>query len=167
MDGRKVIVGRPVMPDGYGIPQDQKGLISWNFVEEKMAQAINYWVSSTRPDGRPHAMPVWGVWVDGAFYFEGSLETRRARNLLNNPAVVVHLESGSEVVILEGVAVTVDKPEPGLAQILSQDFSRKYKNQGYEPGPDNWDQGGLFRMTPQRAFAWTRFPADTTRWVFE
>ena len=50
-------------------------------------------------------MPAWGAWVDGALYFDGSPETRRGRNLAQNSSIVVHLESGDEVVILEGEAV--------------------------------------------------------------
>jgi len=160
-------VSRPVMPDGYGIPESVQGVLPWSFVDQEMSLAKNYWVSTTRPDNRPHAMPVWGVWWQGRFYFEGSPLTRRARNLVRNPAVVVHTESGDRVVIMEGNAFAVEKPDSDLAIVLSREFSAKYAISGYQPGPDQWDNGGLFEMKPVKVFAWTRFPEDTTRWILE
>jgi len=160
-------VSRPEIPDGYGIPKDNKGLLPWSHVEERLTPAINYWVCTVRPDGRPHVTPVWGAWLDGKMYIEGSPETRRAKNLHTNPAVSVHLESGSDVVILEGIAREVEKPERELGEKLSKAMTAKYKSMGYEPGPDNWDQGGLIEITVKTVLAWSRFPTDTTRFSFE
>jgi hypothetical protein len=157
---------RPLMPDGYGIPESEEGTLPWSYVEERLAEARNYWVTTVRPDGRPHAMPVWGAWLDGKLYIEGSPETRRHRNLAANPHVVAHLESGSQVVIIEGVAAEAGKPEASLGQRLSLTLSTKYGPLGYTPGPDTWDHGGLYAIQPQKVFAWTKFPQDTTRWRF-
>ena len=51
---------------GYGIPESEEGMLRWNWAAERLEQARNYWVSTSRPDGRPHAMPVWGIWLDDA-----------------------------------------------------------------------------------------------------
>jgi nitroimidazol reductase NimA-like FMN-containing flavoprotein (pyridoxamine 5'-phosphate oxidase superfamily) len=88
------------MPDGYGVPETDEGLLPWSWATRRLEAALNYWLGTTRPDGRPHAMPAWAVWLDDALYLEGSPATRRARNLAKNPEMVVHLESGDEVVIL-------------------------------------------------------------------
>ena len=89
------------MASGYGLAPLGGGneQISWEAVEEKLRKARNYWVSSTRPDGRPHAMPVWGLWLAGAFFFSTDPQSRKGRNLAVNPNVVVHLESGDDVTI--------------------------------------------------------------------
>lgn len=158
---------RPVMPDGYGIPESVEGTLPWGYVDEKMSEARNYWIATVRPDGRPHVMPVWGVWLDGSLYIEGSPETIRHRNIASTPHIAVHLENGSQVVIMEGEANETGKPAPELAQRLSQVFTSKYTSMGYSPGPDNWDKGGLYQFTPQKVFAWTNFPKDTTRWRME
>ena len=76
------------MPKGYGISKDTKGLLAWNGINERLSKARNYWVGTTRPDGRPHIMPVWGVWIDRNFYFGTERNSRKSRNLLNNPAVI-------------------------------------------------------------------------------
>lgn len=156
------------MPEGYGVPETDEGVLEWTWAVERLESALNYWFGTTRPDGRPHAMPAWAVFLDGTLYFEGSPRTRRARNLAENAAVVVHLESGDEVVILEGVAREVGKPERALAEQLAAAFTAKYGSTKYEyrPPPEQWDNGGLWSMQPKVAFGWSDFPADTTRWRF-
>ncbi|HKP19458.1 MAG TPA: pyridoxamine 5'-phosphate oxidase family protein [Gaiellaceae bacterium] len=158
---------RPVMPAGYGVPETDDGLLDWSWATERLEAARNFWFSTTRPDGRPHAMPAWAVWLDDALYFEGSPLTRRARNLAGNPAVAVHLESGDEVVILEGEARAAAKPERALAERLAAAFTAKYaETHDYRPTPDQWDRGGLWVLRPRVAFGWSAFPASTTRWRF-
>jgi hypothetical protein len=166
---RKLRATRPVMPSGYGVPETDDGLLPWSWAVERLEPALNYWFGTTRPDGRPHAMPAWGVWLDGALYFEGSPATRRARNLAGNPAVSVHLESGDEVLILEGEAHAAGKPERQLAERLADAFGAKYGETKwqYRPAPDQWDRGGLWRLEPRVAFGWSDFPRDVTRWLFE
>ena len=156
------------MPAGYGVPGTDEGMLDWSWAVECLDAALNYWFSTTRPDGRPHVMPAWAVWLDGELYFEGSPLTRRARNLASNPAIAVHLESGDEVVILEGEAREVGKPERALAVRLSAAFTAKYATTtyNYRPPPEQWDRGGLWAMRPRVAFGWSSFPSDTTRWVF-
>lgn len=158
---------RPHIPHDYGVPATTEGLLPWSYVEERLTGALNYWVCSVRPDGHPHATPVWGCYLDGILYFEGSPQTRRGRNIAANPAVVVHLESGSEVVIIEGEAHELVDPPRSLTEPLAAAECEKYHSLGYEPAPDTWDEGGLYRVEMQRAFAWTKFPADTTRWMFK
>jgi hypothetical protein len=115
-----------MMPAGYGIPESDEGMLDWSWAVERLETARNYWFGTTRPEGRPHVMPGWAVWLGGELYFEGSPLTRRARNLALNPAVVVHLESGDEVVILEGEAREVGKPDRALAERLAAGFTAKY-----------------------------------------
>ena len=67
-----------------------------------MRAAKNYWVASTRPDGRPHVAPTWAVWHEDRLYFDGSPETRRMQNIAANPNIAVHLEDGMQAVIVEG-----------------------------------------------------------------
>ena len=161
----KPMTGRPVMPEGYGVPATDEGLLEWAWAVERVREAKNYWFCTTRPDGRPHAMPAWAAWVDGALYFDGSPETRRGRNLAANPAISVHLESGDEVVILEGVTEYPGKPSRELAQKLVAELARKY-SPTYVPTADSWDQGGLWVLRPKVAFGWSQFPANVTRWRF-
>jgi Pyridoxamine 5'-phosphate oxidase len=53
----------------YGIASGRRGLLRWDWARRRLIAAHNYWVSTTNPDGRPHAMPVWGLWLNEAFIF--------------------------------------------------------------------------------------------------
>ncbi len=155
----------PHFPPGY--VEHAKALLPWSQVEKKLAEAGNYWLCTVRPDGRPHAIPKWGVWVDGKVYFDGSPETRHARNIAGNPEVIVHLESGAEAVIVEGTCTAAPKPTPELGRRLADAYAAKYAARGYAPKPDSWDNGGLYAVTPRTVFAWTLFTDDPTKFVFE
>ena len=157
---------RPMMPDDYGVPETTAGLLPWSHVEARLETARNYWISTANASGKPHATPVWGVWVNGALYFDGSPQTRRSRDIAVNPAVAVHLESGDDVVILEGTARDIGAPSRALAEAVSAAYCAKYAASGYAPTPEAWDQGGLCEMRPRVAFAWTQFPQNVTRWRF-
>src|SRR5437660_10815397 len=101
-----ISVGPPQVPALYGI-KPRKEYLPWSHARERLTGSRNYWICTVRPDGRPHSIPVWGFWLDDALYFGTSKTTRKARNLAHNPAVSVHLESGDDVIILEGTAVEV------------------------------------------------------------
>jgi hypothetical protein len=107
-------------------------------------------------------MPVWGIWLDDAFYFGSGRNSAKSRNLAANPAIVVHLESGDETVILEGIAEVV------LEDALRQRVGRVYGPK-YEFTPDVSGEDDLwFVVRPQRAYAWTErgYPGDATQFVF-
>jgi nitroimidazol reductase NimA-like FMN-containing flavoprotein (pyridoxamine 5'-phosphate oxidase superfamily) len=152
---------RPQLPPEYGLSRDAKGLLPWSHVIGRMERAHQYWISTVGPDGRPHATPVDGLWIDGALYFGGSPRTRRQRNLQQNPAVCVHLESASDVVILHGDAKP-ERADAALARHLSEASKKKY---GYGPAPEEYQKTDVFVFRPRVAFAWTNLPKDATRWT--
>ena len=156
---------RPKMKD-YGIHESSEGLLAWDFVDEQMTQSRNYWIGTTRPDGRPHAAPVWGVWVEGAFYFGSSPNARKARNLDANPALVVHLESGDETVILEGTAVKLTSMSAELYEAFGTAYAAKYK--GFKPNSPS-ETEPIYTMLIQSALAWLEadFPRTATRWELD
>lgn len=112
-------------------------------------------------------MPRWGVWVDDKLYYDGSPETRHARNIVENDHVNLHLESGEDVVIMDGIAGAICKPPAGLAEKVALAYALKYGARGYTPQPDQWDDGGLYAFTPHKVLAWTAFNRDPTRFVLE
>lgn len=150
------------MPSGYEAAADEEPLLPWSHVEQQLEQAENYWLATTWPDGRPHVTPIWGVWIDTALYFDGIPTARWARNLTAKPAIAVHLESGVDVVILEGVAEDLDHiTAPALAGRIVEQWQAKYGRLLPEPR-----ERGMFRLRPRTARAWSRFPHDATRWTF-
>lgn len=147
-----------IMQKEYGIPETEKGMLDWRFVVERLEKSRNYWVATVRPDGTPHAMPVWGVFVENTLYFGGGPQTRWSRNLAENPHLVVHLESGDEVVILEGTVDRITDPKHPMVEKVDAAYLEKY----------NMPHGTPFWvLKPKVAFAWSKFPDDTTRWKFD
>lgn len=153
------------MPDGYGIARDGSGaeILSWEQIEQWLRDARNYWIISTNADGTPHAMPVWGLWFDGAAAFATSRESRKGRNLAERPDGIVHLESGDNVVILHGKVAEMT----GRAQLerMADAYEKKY-----DMRPDPHDPGNItYALSPTKALTWLEhdFPNTATRWRFE
>jgi general stress protein 26 len=153
---------RPSFPGVYGIHEDDAGLLDWSWATERLEEARNYWVSTASLDGRPHAMPVWGVWLDDVFYFSSAPDSRKARNLAANPRIAVHLESGDEVVIVEGTSDRVT--DAALLQRISDDYSGKYSFDV----TFTVEGRGLVAVHPRVAYAWREqdFPGSATRFTF-
>ena len=130
-------------------------------------QSRNYWITSTQPDGRPHACPVWGIWLeDDLFCFGTSRKSRKGKNLVANPAVVVHAESGDDVVILEGIVEELT--DRGLLQKYADAYDAKYAIvPETDQGADS--DGVTYVLRPDEVLAWTEhnFLKTPTRWRFD
>src|SRR5687768_5814500 len=116
---------RPFMP-GYGVedPGSGTGLLSWEWAEHKLIASHDYWVVSVWPDGRPHAMPVWGVWDGASLLFSSGGRSRKVRNLRADPRCVVAIQDTQDPVVLEGTAEIVTDPAV-LAQAIER-INAKY-----------------------------------------
>ena len=159
-------VDRPVTEAGYGIPESLSGTLSWNWVQERMRDALIYWVASVRPDGRPHVTPIWGAWVDDSFWMEGGSNTRRFKNLADNSASVVTVERGDDAIIVEGDAERVYELDAALTQRLLDGYAKYIESHDYKADADNWKDGGIWRVRPRKVLAWSNYPQDATRWTF-
>jgi PPOX class probable F420-dependent enzyme len=151
---------RPRFPEGYGISANPDGLLPWSWATERLAGSRNYWIGTTRPDGSPHAAPVWGLWDNDRLVFSTSLRSRKGRNLTRDPRLVAHVESGDEVVILEGEVEAVSLDEP-----LADAYEAKY---GYRPAVGEGGSAGWFGLSPRLAHAWLErdYPRTATRYHF-
>jgi len=155
---------RPGMSADYGIAQDlDPAAWSWDWAIERLTPARNYWVSTTCPDGRPHTMPVWGIWQDDALYFATGRNSRKGHNLAADPRVALHLESGDQVVILEGVVKEINDPE-ALARFVDA-YEVKYAIRPSTIDPKQV----IYGLRPTSAFTWAEenFPQSALRWRFE
>lgn len=152
---------RPKM-ENYGISASPEGMLEWEWAESRLQASRNYWISTASTDGQPGAAPVWGVWLDGGLIFGVGTTSRKARHLLANPRVILHLESGDDVVIVEGRA------EP-LTDAAALDRMLPVYAEKYGVTPDLNDPISLYlRVTPQVVLAWLEkdFPTSATRFEF-
>jgi hypothetical protein len=170
-DSRNPTPSRP-QGIGYGFPEGTKGLLSWSWAEQRLRKSHNYWITTiTAADGanqpKPHTMVVWGLWQDGRFLFSTGGQSRKARNLAQNPNCVVCTEQAHEAIIVEGVAEIADV---AARRKLIPAYERKYK----------WDLSTMkdnmlamkepvFAVRPRVVFAlWEKFfQTRSTRWKFE
>ena len=150
---------RPRIPD-YGISSSKTGLLPWKWAREKLTESREYWIITVRPDGRPHAMIIWGLWVDGAFWFGTGKKTQKARNLANNANCIVGTQNAAEAVILEGVAEKIT--DARMLKKLEPVSAKKYGMSGGGAEP-------VYRVQPQRVFGFIEktFPKTATRWIFD
>jgi Pyridoxamine 5'-phosphate oxidase len=158
-----VTIERPGFTPGYGISDEGTGLLDWAWAEERLVASRTYWVCTTRADGRPHAAPVWGLWLDGALLFSSDPSSVKGRNLARRPDVVVHLESGDEAVICEG------RIEPMRGDDLLIAFADAYEAK-YAHRPDTSNPAhGMYVLRPTTVLAWREadFPTSATRFRFD
>jgi general stress protein 26 len=156
---------RPSLPVQYGLlgPTEGQGLLPWTWATERLARSRGYWLTTTRPDGRPHVMVVWGVWLHNAFWFATIANSRKARNLAANPHCVVCPDQADEAVIVEGVAEQVI--DPMVRKHFHDVYASKYQEE-LELG-----QFLIYRVRPRVAFAFISdaiaYPRTATRWTFQ
>lgn len=162
-------IERPDMAD-YGVPDDDDGLLPWSWAEERLTGSRNYWVTTVSGEGRPHSLPVWGVWLANRerFWFSCAPASRKARNLAADPRVVIAPTDTVEVVSLEGrAAVTTG----GDITAAVDTYFAKY---GDEMGMSKDDvarfltENASYEVTPERAFGIIEradeFSQCATRW---
>jgi Pyridoxamine 5'-phosphate oxidase len=155
----------------YGEPQATP--TAWHEAVERLAAAELSWLSTVRPDGRPHVTPLLTVWLDGALHFCTGQVERKARNLAENAAVVLTtgnnaLHGGIDLVV-EGRAVRVRDRD--RLQVLADAWEQKYGSDWhFDVGDQAFASNGgpalVFRVEPETAFGFGKAPYSQTRWRF-
>ena len=158
---------RPHIP-GYGLPKSKKGLLPWKWADDRLKKSRQYWIATARPDGRPHVMVIWALWMDGALYFSTGSKSRKAQNLAKNPHCTMCTQNSAEAVIIEG-KVDAEKDVNRIRDFLKL-YEKKYK----------WDMSDMaddllklkepvFLLRPQVAFGMAEktFSKSATRWIFD
>lgn len=157
------------MPD-YGVDAPSWHPLPWSWAAERLAANQNFWVVTVSGDGRPHALPVWGVWDEGElrFAFSCGHRARKARNLASNPHAVVMIDGTVECLSVEGRAAVVRDPERQEQWI--ERYLAKYRAISADLSADFMRRHLIFEFEPDRAFGIIEredeFSTRPTRWVF-
>ncbi len=149
------------LPTGYGTPT---ATLDWGAVRSRLAAAPTYWVVTCRADGRPHVVPVDGLWLDDVWYYGGADDAVHVRTARAHPQVAMHLPDPQRCVVVEG-RVQPARPGPALARRLAEESRAKYPE--YGSGADATAYADALALHPARVLAWTSYPADATRFVFD
>jgi nitroimidazol reductase NimA-like FMN-containing flavoprotein (pyridoxamine 5'-phosphate oxidase superfamily) len=162
----------------HGFSEPASTPTPWAAGLEQLRAADTCWLSTVRPDGRPHVTPLIAVWHAGALWFATGPEERKARNLAENPSCVLTaggsaLAEGALDVVLEGRAEQVTD-EAELEPVASA-FAAKYPNGPWgfvvrDGAFSDRDDGGrviVFRVRPQRGLGFRKgdhYSQTTWRW---
>ena len=161
--------------DIYGHPP-----IPWSRAEQQLEEAAsggmeaNFFLTTVRPDGRPHVAGVGTLWVDGRFYIVSGPGTRKSRNLDGRADCVISVHLRDIDLVVEGTAKKVtDEPTlqrlAGLYDALGwpvtvKDGAFTAPYSAPSAGTPPWD---LYEFTPTTAFGVaTAEPQGATRWKF-
>jgi hypothetical protein len=152
-------------PDAVAIP--------WSDAEKTLQEAPLYWISTVRPDGRPHVTPLVGIWRAGALYFTTGAEERKALNLEDNPACAVttgvnQWDRGFDVVV-EGDAIRI-KDSP-LLRGVADAYREKYGDAwSFQVTGASFVNRGIksivFELPPDIVFGFGKDPFSQTRYRF-
>ena len=150
--------GRPAIPD-YGLSNSKKGLLPWKWALDRLRKSRQYWIATTRPDGSPHVMVIWGLWLEDGFYFSTGKTSRKAKNLAANPHCVICSENAAEAIIVQGVVESA--PPESMAPIFAA-YKKKYKLDVSDMGEP------FYHVQPTVAFGLyeKKFAETATRWIF-
>jgi hypothetical protein len=148
---------------GYGIVEatEGDGLLPWAWAVDHLVASHNYWLATSRADGRPHCMPIWGVWIDGVFCFSTGAASAKARNLASNARCVVTTERADDAVIVEGTATLASDGE--FLTRAGQLYAAKYPPYKLDPS-----MGPILVVKPSIAFGFIelKMTNTATRWIF-
>ena len=138
-----------------------KGLLPWSWADERLVGRYIWWLSTTRPDGRPHLMPIWAVWLGDCVGFSTGAGSRKARNLAQNKYVTIVPERGTQSVIIEGEVA--EMPEERKQQFFDT-YKAVYDTDVAAMGEP------VHVIWPKTVFGFIDeddgFPLNATRWTF-
>lgn len=146
----------------------------WEEARGRLEEAEVFWLSTVRPDGRPHVTPLIAVWFEGALHFCTGPDERKARNLEGNPHVVMTtgsntLHAGLDLVVEGRVRQVEDETR---LRRLAELFESKYGGDWHFEVEDGVFVGEgtravVFEVLPAKAFGFGKGEVySQTRWRF-
>jgi nitroimidazol reductase NimA-like FMN-containing flavoprotein (pyridoxamine 5'-phosphate oxidase superfamily) len=129
------------------------GALPWRTVDLTLQATRSAWLSTTRPDGRPHAAPVWFLWAEGAVYFATAPTSQKGVNLSIQDYGVLQVGDGDDVIIIEGQARLV--ADPTERQVIAEQYGKKYVEPVTgERAAIDWPGAALYRLDANKVMAW-------------
>lgn len=147
----------------------------WKEAAEHLKKAPQYWLATVDPDGQPHVMPVFGVWVNGTLYFTSSPKARKAKNIEQNSHCTMSVSVDEYDLMVEGDAVRIT--DEGTMKQVAEAYAAKYDwpitpRDGAYDAPYGAPTAGpppyqLYEVRITKAFGFhTAEPHTATRWLF-
>lgn len=135
-----------------------------NFVNTFLSEPRIARMATANREGQPHVVPVWYAWDGNTLWISAYADTRKVKDLQENPLISVaidevSLEGKTQAVILEGKAVLLYEP----AELLKRQFTWIYSryvgaDHVSEPIYQDWindPQNTLIKLTPNKIYVWS------------
>jgi PPOX class probable F420-dependent enzyme len=124
-------------------------------VIERLNTELIAWLSTVRPDGRPHVVPVWFLWQDGSILIFSQPNNQKIRNLRANPSVMLGLETinhGDDVVMVEGTAEFLDGEDAPttILPAYAQKYDALLRSMNWDADTMAKSYSQAIRVTPTR-----------------
>jgi pyridoxamine 5'-phosphate oxidase-like protein len=174
---RQVPVAEPITPTGKGsgLTPGAGGVLDWSEAERRLAGGGWRWLTTVRPDGAPHVMPVFGVWSESVVFVASKAGTRKSRNLDADGRCVLTTDADGVHLIVEGEATrvrdqaTLERASAAFTQVYGWPTTVAGEELDADYGAPT--SGGppyrIYQIVPTKAFA---LPAGgdfmPTRWRF-
>jgi hypothetical protein len=139
----------------YGVPADPAGVLPWTWAQQRLADNKNYWVVTASASARPHAMPVWGVWLPDTdrFWFSCSPNARKARNIAEKPQCVVTVDDTVECISVEGRARIADQVADAIDHAVANYVTKYWDDPAVHPEMEAFaPRHAIVEVTPDVAF---------------
>lgn len=162
----------------HGFSQPNATPTPWRVGLDQLIDADTFWLSTVRPDGRPHVTPLIAVWHGDAIWFTTGPDERKAKNLAENSSCVLttgrsDLVDGGLDIVLEGTAEQVTNE--AQLQPIAEAFAAKYGTEIWnfvvrDGAFSDRETGGraiVFRVQPARGLGFRKGGTfSQTTWTF-
>ena len=146
----------------------------WAEAVEHLEKAEIFWLSTTRPDGRPHVTPLLAVWADDALFFCTGADERKAKNIAGDPRCALttgrnSLRAEGIDIVIEGQAALVS--DAAALQRVADAYEAKYGSDWhFDVGDGVFGMGehaaAVFRIEPTKVMAFAKEPHAQTTYRF-
>ena len=144
-------------------------MLSWKWVDERLQESENYWISTTTETGKPHLVPIWGIWFENQFYFGSGRNSRKLANIARNPYCVIATDDSDQPVIVEGSCKKINDMEllEKVLKIYIKKFHLPFKPSRSGITDDQGNSAPIFIVKPKKVIVWKKFPSSATKWIFQ
>lgn len=127
-------------------------------VDERLRKELIIWLSTVRPDGRPHMVPVWFFWDGQTITIYSQPGSLKMRNLRHNTNVALALDTsdeGDDVVIIEGKAELLGSSTQTMNDpAYVEKYNALIKAMDSDPETLAADYSEVIRVTPTKFISW-------------
>lgn len=156
---------RPNAPSDYGYATDPESMLTWEQVDNALAAAPVYLMSTVLPGGAPSTHTIWGAFAGDCFFFEGGNNTRWAHNLAGDPRVSFGVVSDDPH--LSGRGKADDGGAGDDFEAVRANYREKYLDSfGYEPAQDHFWRISPHLIIAIDASSMAAFQSSPTRFTF-